>query len=78
MGLITNIVGILSQIMFEYVKQRVVHTPQQVGRHQSEYKLRFQYFKWLTPTMEDQLCQVLTACKRSRFLLTNTVPNELK
>ena len=28
--------------------------------------------------MEDQLCQVLTACRRSRFLLTYTVPNELK
>ena len=29
----------------------------------------------ITPNKEDQLCQVLTACRRSRFLLTNTVPN---
>ena len=66
----------------EYVKQSVlkgklcINTSNlETTRHLGEYNSRFQHLKWLTPSNRGS---VLTACRRSRFLLTYTGPNELK
>ena len=44
-------------------------------RHLDEYNSRFYYLKWLTPSNGGS---ILTACRRSRFLLTYIGPSELK